>query len=191
MGGKTSIKVPTEIEPWNGAKFSTYMQLKLSFIARSRAWITALILSALLLGCQSQGRTMSPSESQRVATEVRSAFDALVVVSKTLDTEAYLSLFSEDGFSAMLDGSATLSFAEFERFYRQQVPQIEEIISLDFPVVEIRPINLQTALLINEYTETLRLRSGEIFESSGGGSQLWVKRNDKWLLQHIAGGAKH
>ena len=134
---------------------------------------------------------MSPSESQRVATEVRSAFDALVVVSKTLDTEAYLSLFSEDGFSAMLDGSATLSFAEFERFYRQQVPQIEEIISLDFPVVEIRPIDPQTALLINEYTETLRLSSGEIFESSGGGSQLWIKRDGRWLLQHIAGGAKH
>ena len=163
----------------------------LSILGSYRTWFTALALSVMLLGCQSRHEPMNSSESQRIVTDVRAAFDGLVTASKALDTEGYFGYFSRDGFSAMLQGSATLSYDEFEQFYRLQVPQIKEIISLEFPVVEIQPIDLNTALLINEYTETIRLSSGEIIDSEGGGSQLWVKRDDKWLLKHIAGGAKH
>ena len=63
---------------------------------------------------------------------------------------------------------------------------VENIVRLKFRNVKVTVINQSTAILVNEYQQTILLKNGDTVEQSGGGSQAWFKADNAWKLASIA-----
>ena len=63
---------------------------------------------------------------------------------------------------------------------------IEKITSLEFKNVKVTVINPTTAILVNEYTQTILLKSGDTINQSDGGTQIWSKYNSEWKLVSVS-----
>lgn len=59
---------------------------------------------------------------------------------------------------------------------------IEKIVSLEFDQVKVTVLNPLTAILVNEFTQTILLKDGSSIEQSGGGTQVWLKTGEAWKL---------
>jgi len=123
--------------------------------------------------------------SPRVEDEVRQAFDNLTQASRTLNHDRFLAHFEPEGFSIVINGETRFDFDEFSEFYLTQSTQIERIDTLNFDLVHITVLNPNSAILLNHYTQTLQLKSGEMIEASGSGTQIWVRRGDNWKIIHV------
>jgi aspartokinase len=47
-------------------------------------------------------------------------------------------------------------------------------------------INPSTAILVNEYKQTILLKNTDTVQQSGGGTQVWSKSENKWKLVSIS-----
>ena len=111
----------------------------------------------------------------------------MVEAVRSLDTEAYFSLFDQDNFTAQFGGKTLGSFAEFRVIYESYFPEVESYLSLEFPVVRVHVLTESAAVLINEYSEVVLTVSGDTLRSSGSGTQVWKRSELGWKLVHVAG----
>lgn len=151
----------------------------------------ALALLSLLGACVSEQASTPSWQQTDVKSEIEIAFRELVGAAQSNDSERYFSFFEPNAFTAMSsDGSILPTFEAFRLIYEPQLAAVQKYISLDFEAVEIRLIDKQTAILLNEYNAELILVSGERVSASGAGVQVWVKRSDQWKLAHVSDMAK-
>jgi len=151
--------------------------------------ITLLIIT--VSGCISSKLPVSAMEkaelNDQIKSEVLDAFHGLVAAAESFDAERYFEFFDKDKFSGLnTDGSVWHSFDSFAGLIAAGFPMMEKSISLEFSNVKVTVINASTAILVNEYLHSIKLKGGAVIEQSGGGTQVWFKANEKWQLVSVS-----
>lgn len=123
--------------------------------------------------------------------EVLASFHSLVDASKKLDVKAYFQHFDADKFVGLnSDGTNWNSIDDLEPIINAGFGSVKKVISLEFPNVRVSMIDDYTAVLINEFTQTILLKSGNTFHLAGGGTQVWSKRSGQWKLVSVSASSK-
>lgn len=126
-------------------------------------------------------------DTAKVEADVMRAFQGLVHASKALDEKRYLDYIDREKFTGLgADGKVWHSFKDLENIIVPGFRMVDKIISLEFPVVKITVINPSTAILSNEFRQTIRLKNADLVRQSGGGTQVWAKSGDAWKLVSIS-----
>lgn len=164
------------------------MPLPLTRALTALATILVLLSSA---GCAATsapwGRQAAAGGSRSVEAEVRQRFEALAVAARLLDVPAYLAFFDASAFSALNgDGTVMHALPPFAEMYRASIESVEGYVSLEFDRVHVSPISDDVAILVNEYTAVVRLKTGDVVEGTGAGSQVWSKASGEWLLVSVS-----
>ena len=121
--------------------------------------------------------------NEEIESEVHQAFNGLIEASESLDADKYFEYIDKEKFSGLnADGTVWHSVNDLEALIRPGFSMIEKSLSLEFSNVKITVINQTTAILVNEYKHSLMLKSGDIIQQAGGGSQVWSKSNGTWKL---------
>ena len=129
--------------------------------------------------------------TQNLEQEVLASFQSLVDASKRLDTEAYFQHFDLDKFVGLnSDGTNWNSINDLEPLINTGFGSIKEVISLEFPNVKVSIIDNYTAVLVNEFAQTILLKSGDTINLAGGGTQVWSKRSGQWKLVSVSASNK-
>lgn len=122
-----------------------------------------------------------------VEAEVRAAFDALIKASRALDAQAYLSFLDREKFTGLnADGTVWHSAQPLEELVVAGFQAVEKSEALVFDKVKVTVIDQSTAILVNEFKQTLLLKSGATESQAGGGSQVWKKSESGWKLVSIS-----
>ncbi|MEM9663712.1 MAG: nuclear transport factor 2 family protein [Bacteroidota bacterium] len=133
---------------------------------------------------------MTTHESD-IAQEILAAFYSLVDASKTLDTTAYFSHFDEDRFVGLnSDGTNWNSFEDLRVLIEHGFAAIECIDELVFTNVNVSVLDTRTAVLVNEYVQSMTLKSGASIQIAGGGTQVWAKHSGPWKLVSVSASNK-
>ena len=128
-----------------------------------------------------------PTDRMRIEEEVMQAFGGLVEASKALDASRYLTFIDREKFTGLsADGKAWHSIKNLEDLVVAGFPMVEKILSLTFQNVKVTVINPTTAILVNEYQQTILLKDQNTVKQSGGGTQVWSRRDDAWKLVSIS-----
>lgn len=150
--------------------------------------ICCLIAGGLISGCSPKEQGF---DKAKVELEVRQAFEGLVEGSRSLDLQAYLRFFDRERFVGLNSaGSNWNSFEAFANIVEPGFGALEKIESLTFPNVKVSVIDANTAVLVNEYEETLVLKSGQRLSLAGGGTQVWSKASGEWKLVSVSDSVK-
>ncbi len=145
-----------------------------------------IVASGVCFQFYEQARAQLNGAGQIVA-EVTEAFQGLVKASKALDARQYLEFIDMEKFTGLsADGKAWHSAKNLEGLINAGFPMVEKIVSLEFCNVKVTAINHSTAILVNEYKQTILLKSKEVVEQSGGGTQVWSKGDAGWKLVSIS-----
>ena len=148
---------------------------------------SAIFVFALLTSCF----THADSNSTAIEKEVLVSFQSLVDASKKLDSERYFQHFEADKFVGLnSDGTNWNSIDELVPLINTGFASIKEITSLEFPNVKVSVIDQHTAILVNEFTQSMLLKNGTSVSISGGGTQVWSKRSGKWKLVSVSASNK-
>jgi ketosteroid isomerase-like protein len=135
---------------------------------------------------------LSNKEESNIIESVDQAFKGLAEAAKSLDVGQYSEFFDKAKFTALnADGTVTHSFEEFENTYREQISFLERYQSLEFSNVKISIINLQTAILVNEFSAEVKLKSGEIISAKGAGTQVWSETDGEWKLVSVSSSSQN
>ncbi len=127
------------------------------------------------------------TNNARIEAEVTDAFKGLVDASKALDASRYLEFIDMEKFTGLsADGKAWHSVKELEDVIHSGFPMVEKIVSLEFANVKVTVINPSTAILVNEYKQTILLKNKSIVKQSGGGTQVWSRTDSGWKLVSIS-----
>lgn len=128
---------------------------------------------------------------EKIQKEINIAFQELIKSAKTLDVNTYMKHFDETKFRGInSDGTIIASFDEFKKIYTNGVKHIKAYNSLEFSKVEISVINSTTAILVNEYSMTVLLTSGDEFSGGAAGTQMWSKEKGSWKLISVSSSDK-
>ena len=123
----------------------------------------------------------------QITAEVMDAFRGLVDASKALDPGRYLEYIDAEKFTGLgADGTVWHSINKLEALVSSGFPMIEQIRSLEFRNVKVTVINQTTAILVNEFKQTILLKDKNVIEQSGGGTQVWSKAGSAWKLVSIS-----
>ena len=123
----------------------------------------------------------------QIEAEVLDAFDGLVEASKALDPSRYMAFIDAEKFTGLsADGTVWHSTKDLEALISSGFPMIEEITSLEFRNVKVTVINPTTAILVNEFKQTILLKDKNVIEQAGGGTQVWSKAGSAWKLVSIS-----
>ncbi|MEL7312387.1 MAG: nuclear transport factor 2 family protein [Pseudomonadota bacterium] len=149
-----------------------------------------LCFAFLFAGCGSLRPVVSHSQND-LKSEVEAAFNDLVDAAKNGDIERYFSFFDQDTFTALTaDGSTIATFDAFRERVAPQLEFIERYNSLEFDPVKVSVLDSSNAVLVNEYSAEVVLKSGDIVAASGAGTQVWSKRTGVWKLVHVSDSIK-
>jgi hypothetical protein len=130
---------------------------------------------------------MTVTDIQQIQTEVLDAFKGLVDACRALDAPRYLDYLDKEKFSGLgADGRVWHSFKDIEDVISAGFATIEKIVSLEFDKVKVTALNASTAILVNEFTQTILLKDATRIEQSGGGSQVWLRSGAAWKLASIS-----
>ncbi len=130
---------------------------------------------------------MTQQEEGMIKAEVNAAFQELIEASNALDFDRYLALFDTTRFSGLhTDGTVMHSIEDLVSTYKPGFAMVDAIEHLAFQNVKITVIDSNTAILVNEYTERSRLKTGTITEGKGGGTQVWSRQTGAWKLVSIS-----
>jgi hypothetical protein len=123
--------------------------------------------------------------------EVLDSFRNLVEASKKLDTKTYFQYFDVEKFIGLnSDGTNWNSFDELTPVINVGFNSIQKVKLIEFPNVKVSVIDANTAILVNEYTQTVLLKNGNTYTASGGGTQVWSKRSGRWKLVSVSASNK-
>lgn len=136
---------------------------------------------------------MKPENFRKVETEVLDAFKGLVDASTALDASRYFEYFDKVKFTGLnADGKVWHSIKDLEDLIVPGFSAVEKSISLEFFNVKVTVINSTTAILVNEFKQTILLKNGNVVEQSGGGTQVWSRSESAWKLVSVsASNASH
>ncbi|MEM1270886.1 MAG: nuclear transport factor 2 family protein, partial [Bacteroidota bacterium] len=119
--------------------------------------------------------------------DVRAAFERLAAAAKALDTEAYFSHFDKDAFVGLnSDGRNWNDFSAFETVVTGGFAALARVDELVFVNVKISVLDASNAVLVNEYEQSVTLKSGATMDLAGGGTQVWSKRSGQWKLVSVS-----
>jgi hypothetical protein len=151
------------------------------------AKILVIVVSLLITsGCSRVN--IEPIDKNKIELDVLDAFKGLVKASESFDTDRYFEFFDKERFTGLnVDGTVWHSFENFEALISSGFPMVERNLSLEFINVKVTVISPTTAILVNEYKHSMLLKSGDIVEQSGGGTQVWYKSNNVWKLVSVSG----
>ncbi|GEA10251.1 nuclear transport factor 2 family protein [Alteromonas sp. KUL49] len=148
-----------------------------------------LVLSVVLLSIS--GFAIAASKSTELESEVLESFQSLVSASKNLDAESYFEHFDADKFVGLnSDGTNWNSMDELVPLIKFGFNSIREVTSLEFTNVKVSVIDDYTAILVNEFSQSMVLVNGDTINVSGGGTQVWSKRNGRWKLVSVSASNK-
>ncbi len=118
---------------------------------------------------------------------MRQAFNELVAAANDLDIERYFASFNHEKFVGLnADGTIWQSVEDLRKVIGPGFASIEKIVSLDFSQVHVSVIDLNTAVLVNEFTQVMELQDGYEVTSQGGGAQVWSKSSGQWQLVSVS-----
>ncbi len=154
--------------------------------------ITAfIILLIIATGCTEEYMDLTDNTKIEIESEVHDAFKGLVEASKSFDADRYLEYFDKEKFSGLnADGTVWHSMKDFEALIRSGFSMVEKSESLEFYNVKITVINQTTAILVDEYKDSVLLKNGELVQQAGGGTQVWSKSNGTWKLVSVSASDK-
>lgn len=136
-------------------------------------------------GCSSVN--MQSIDKHNIELEILDAFGGLVQASKSLDSNRYFEYFDKEHFTGLnADGTVWHSIDSLETLISAGFPMVEKVLSLEFKNVKVTVINQTTAILVNEYTQSMLLKSGDTISQSGGGTQVWSKADGVWKLVSVS-----
>jgi hypothetical protein len=122
-----------------------------------------------------------------IETEVLQAFEGLVEASRKLDPALYFECYDMEKFTGLnANGKVWLSIKELEDLITFGFSAIERSLALEFSNVKVTVIDRSTAILVNEYKQSLLLKDGSTVHSAGGGVQVWHRSQDKWKLVSVS-----
>jgi ketosteroid isomerase-like protein len=123
----------------------------------------------------------------QIEKEVLASFQSLVQASKDLDAKAYFAHFNEEKFVGLnSDGTNWNSINDLRPLITNGFAAIKEITLLTFTNVKVSVVNEQTAILVNEYIQSMELKNGSVVSSAGGGTQVWSKDNGSWKIVSVS-----
>ena len=154
--------------------------------------ITGFIISIIIAtGCTEKNMDLTNNTKAEIESEVHDAFNGLIEAFKSFDADRYLEYFDKEKFSGLnADGTVWHSMKDFKDLIRHGFSMIEKSESLEFYNVKITVINQTTAILVNEYKDSMLLKNGELIQQAGGGTQVWSKSNDMWKLVSVSASGK-
>lgn len=124
---------------------------------------------------------------EQIKADVIDAFQGLVDASKALDARRYLEYIDKEKFTGLsADGKAWHTFKDLDNVISTGFEMIDRIISLEFSNIKVTVINPSTAILVNEYSQTILLKNADTVQQSGGGTQVWSKSRKAWKLVSIS-----
>jgi hypothetical protein len=130
---------------------------------------------------------MKATDKKETETEVLAAFNGLVEASKSLNSDRYFEYFDKENFTGLnADGTVWHSISGLEAMIPAGFSMVEKITSLEFKNVKVTILNQTMAILVNEYTQSMLLKSGDVVTQSGGGTQVWFKRSGIWKLVSVS-----
>ena len=125
--------------------------------------------------------------NDQVTADVLDAFQGLVQASKALDAHRYFAYIDTGRFTGLsAEGKAWHGFKDLEQLILAGFQAVERITSLEFSNVKVTVIDPSLAILVNEYEQTLLLKSGDVVKQAGGGTQVWSRTGDAWKLVSIS-----
>lgn len=164
------------------------MEIIIKFIEKL---IGVAFLAIVLISCSNEKMKLSEESKNNIKSEVRKSFEGLVEASKALDTKRYFEFIDEDKFSGLnADGTNWNSVDSLKVMIESGFNAVESIEFLEFTNVHITVIDLNTAILVNEYNQKILLKAGMSVNDAGGGTQVWSKTSGKWLLVSISASSK-
>ena len=133
----------------------------------------------------------SIANDAQIEKQVLAKFDSLVFAAKTLNTELYFQHFDDKRFVGLnSDGSNWNSLADLKPLITGGFNSIEKVVSLQFSNVKVLVIDEYTAILVNEFEQTIQLKSGDELSLRGGGTQVWSKHSGSWKLVSVSASNK-
>jgi hypothetical protein len=130
---------------------------------------------------------MEPIDNSKIELEVLEAFNGLAKAAESLDSKRYFEFFDKERFTGLnADGTVWHSFENLQAVISSGFPMIEKSISLEFNNVKVTVVNSVTAILVNEYIQSILLKSGDVVNQSGGGTQVWFKSDGAWKLVSVS-----
>lgn len=156
-----------------------------STIRKLPKMVAAVFLMLNVVGCATLND--EPVRSSQIEAEVRDAFKELVAASKALDAKRYFECFDREKFTGLsANGKVWHSIKDLENIVIPGFLAVDKINSLAFFNVKITVINPSTAILANEFKETVLLKNGSTITQSGGGTQVWSKSGKSWKLVSVS-----
>lgn len=151
--------------------------------------LAKIVITIFLLinanGCSTV--SMKPENVNKVEAEVLEAFQGLVDASVALDASRYFAYFDKDKFTGLnADGKVWHSIKKLEELIEPGFSAVEKSMSLEFFNVKVTVINPTTAILVNEFKQTMLLKNGKVLEQSGGGTQVWSRSESAWKLVSVS-----
>jgi tartrate dehydratase beta subunit/fumarate hydratase class I family protein len=138
-----------------------------------------------LNGCSTVNSTSTNTD--QIEAEILDAFKGLVEASKALDSSRYFEYIDKEKFTGLgADGKVWRSVKNLEDVILSGFPMVDKIISLEFQNVKVTVVNPSTAILVNEYKQTILLKDKSVVKQAGGGTQVWSKSGNAWKLVSIS-----
>src|SRR5688572_787408 len=126
------------------------------------------------------------TDNDSIKADVLRAFEGLVDASKALDPGRYLDYIDQEKFTGLgADGKVWHAFEDLEKLISAGFQMVRKIVSLEFSNVKVTVIDASTAILVNEYRQTLLLQNAETVQQAGGGTQVWSRSGNEWKLVSI------
>ena len=145
----------------------------------------------ILIGCSGREMRLSEESRNQIELEVRQSFAGLVDASKSLDTKRYFEYFDSEKFVGLnADGTNWNSIGGLKKLIEPAFNAIEKIESLEFTNIHVSVIDVNTAILVNEYEQSILLKSGALIRAAGGGAQVWSKVSGDWKLVSVSASSK-
>ncbi|WP_334062736.1 YybH family protein [Alteromonas genovensis] len=131
------------------------------------------------------------SKKSQIEKEILASFESLVQACRKLDSELYFQHFAADKFVGLnSDGTNWNSINDLAPLITNGFEAVEEITFLKFTNVKVSVIDNFTAVLVNEYVQSMELKSGDIIKAAGGGTQVWSKRSGHWKIVSVSASNK-
>ncbi len=152
---------------------------------------TIRLASIVLLGIQLIACSPNQFDPEAAEQEVLQAFASLVEASKSMDFQQYIDHFDTKSFVGLnSDGSNWNSLEELIQTVEPGFAAVATVESLHFTNVEVEVIDANTAILVNEFEQSMVLQSGVAISIAGGGTQVWSKRSGTWKLVSVSASMK-
>ncbi|GGY62056.1 nuclear transport factor 2 family protein [Pseudoduganella albidiflava] len=127
------------------------------------------------------------TDNDSIKAEVLRAFEGLVDASKALDPGRYLDYIDQEKFTGLgADGKVWHAFEDLEKLISAGFQMVQKIVSLEFSNVKVTVIDASTAILVNEYRQTILLKNAGTVQQAGGGTQVWSRSGNGWKLVSIS-----